>query len=70
MFKYNFFLSPSACFKNWSEAKLSPAPENVNLLYVAVLGFYIQALVYCILIGNKETSRDNTRADQADFRGS
>lgn len=53
VFKYNFFLSPSACFKNWSEAKLSPAPENVNLLYVAVLGFYIQALVYCILIEDR-----------------
>ena len=51
MFKYDYFLDPAACFRNWNQAKLQPAPANVRWLYVAVLGWYFEALFQCTMIG-------------------
>lgn len=50
VFKYDFFLDPAACFRNWNEAKLQPAPANVRWLYVTVIGWYIEQLFQCVLI--------------------
>jgi len=50
VFKYDYFLDPAACFRNWNQAKLQPAPANVRWLYVAVLGWYFEAFVQCTMI--------------------
>ena len=58
MFKYDYFLDPAACFRNWNQAKLQPAPANVRWLYVAVLGWYFEALFQCTMIGKSKNCFD------------
>ena len=50
---HDFLVSPSKTFHNWSEKREEPLPFDAYWLYVTVIGFYIQALVCCILIGNE-----------------
>jgi len=49
----DFLFDPAGTFRNWSEKRNEPTPDDVYWLYVSVLGFYIQALFTCILIDEK-----------------
>ena len=50
---YDFLFDPAGCFRNYYEQRDQPTPLKVYLLYVYVLGFYIQALYSCAAIGKK-----------------
>ena len=50
---YDFLFDPAGCFRNYYEQRDEPTPLKVYLLYVYVLGFYIQALYSCAAIGQK-----------------
>jgi hypothetical protein len=53
----DFLVNPSKTFRNWSEKREEPMPTDAYWLYITVIGFYIQALVCCILVGKISSKR-------------
>jgi len=49
----DFLVNPSKTFRNWSEKREEPMPTDAYWLYITVIGFYIQALVCCILVDER-----------------
>jgi len=48
----DYLFDPAGTFRNWEKNRNHETPDDVYWLYVSVLGFYIQALFACILVGS------------------